>query len=122
MFSKQLEYSYLMYMYLKENPEKYIYSNDIIEKTNVPKRWGRMLLGNMVSKGLITSKKGKGFMFIKKELSFWEFYILTEEISKNQNQNQNQNYSRTSQNELKYQNMILEIGIKVQNEMMNMKV
>ncbi|WP_407538008.1 hypothetical protein [Cetobacterium somerae] len=120
MFSKQLEYSYLMYMYLKENPEKYIYSDDIIEKTDVPKRWGRMLLSNMVSKGLIISKKGRGFMFVEKEMSFWEFYVLTEETSKNQSGNFNQII--TDKNEKRYQSILLKIGMKVQNEMMNIKI
>lgn len=120
MFSKQLEYSYLMYVYLKENPERYIFSDDIIEKTNVPKRWGRILLGNMVSKGLITSKKCKGFMFVEKEMTFWDFYTLTEEISKNQNEKLNHNI--LDKHRKKYQEILLEIGIKVQKEMININI
>lgn len=120
MFSKQLEYSYLMYMYLKENPERYIFSDDIIGKTKVPKRWGRMLLGNMVSKGLITSKKCKGFMFIEKDISLWDFYVLVEESLKNPKEEFNQDLM--GKNEKKYQDMLLEIGIKVQKEMRNIKI
>ena len=120
MFSKQLEYSYLMYMYLKENPERYIFSDDIIGKTNVPKRWGRILLGNMVSRGLIISKKSKGFMFTERDITFWEFYVLTEENLKSRCEEVNQNI--IGKNEKKYQNILLKIGIKVQTEMMNIKI
>lgn len=109
-----------MYMYLKENPEKYTFSDNIIMETKVPKRWGRILLGNMVSKGLITSKKCRGFMFVEKDISFWDFYVLIEESLNTSKEEFNQDMM--DKNEKIYQNMLLEIGIKIQNEMRNIKI
>ena len=120
MFSKQLEYSYLMYMYLKENPTRYVFADEIIEKTNVPNRWGRILLGNLANKKIIISKKGKGFSSCECDISFWKFYAAVEDSSKLE-KNLN-NPKITSDIEKKYQNILLGIGIKVQYEMMNIKI
>lgn len=120
MFSKQLEYSYLMYMYLKQNPARYIFANEIIEKTNVPNRWGRMLLCNLANKNIIVSKKGRGFSSYEYDISFWKFYTAVEDSSKIEKNSYNEKINNEIEKE--YQNILLGIGIKVQNEMMNIKI
>lgn len=120
MFSKQLEYSYLMYMVLKESSCSYLSSEEIIDATNVPKRWGRSLLTNMVSKKIINSSKGKGFYFLRKEISFWEFYILVEE---NTLKDEIGSLEKTDDVNIKnYKNILLKIGLTVQEEMKNIKI
>lgn len=121
MFSKQLEYSYLMYMYLKKNPCKYIFGDEIIIATKVPKRWGKVLLTNMVSKEIMKSAKGKGFMLKDEDISFWDFYRKVEESTKSQLEN-GESYDVITDNHKKYQDILLKIGIKVREEMMNIKI
>lgn len=77
-FSKQLEYSYLMYEYIKKNASRHVGAEEIIKATKVPKRWGRTLLCHMATRMIIDSTKGKGYCYIEREISFWEFYILVE--------------------------------------------
>lgn len=120
MFSKQLEYSYLMYIYLKKNPARYIFAKEIIEKTNVPNRWGRILLCNLANKKVIISKKGKGFSSYEYDISFWEFYAIVEDSSKSEKNFSNQKISNDI--EKQYQNLLLGIATKVQDEMMNIKI
>lgn len=120
MFSKQLEYSYLMYVVLKETSRSYLSSEEIIEATNVPKRWGRALLSKMVSKNIIASSKGKGFSFVEKELSFWEFYVLVEE---NTLKNEKIILQKIDDINIEnYRNILLKIGLTVQEEMKNIKI
>ncbi|MGL5725173.1 Rrf2 family transcriptional regulator [Cetobacterium sp.] len=119
MFSKQLQYSYLMYMLLRENSDRYLLSDEIVETTNVPKRWGRRLLSNMVSKKLIISVKGKGFCFLRKKITFWDFYVLIEEGTIKCKEVNNIIKSKTEQD---YDNILLRIGTNVQEQMKNIKV
>ncbi len=120
MFSRQLEYSYLMYMYLKENSLRYVSAEEILKETGVPKRWGRILLGNMVSKQIINSAKGRGYCFIKQEISFWKFYSLIEKTSKTQKKNLDKVFN--NKNEKKYRSILLKIGSKLQEEMININI
>lgn len=120
MFSKQLEYSYLMYEYIKENVEDYISGEKIIEGTMVPKRWGRVLLSNMASKKIINSTKGKGFSIATKRLTFWQFYMLVEESTKIQEMDLYKKFK--NENEKKYNDILLKIGVKVQQEMESIEI
>lgn len=120
MFSKQLEYSYLMYMYLKQNPARYILADEIIEKVSVPNRWGRLLLWNLANKKIIVSKKGRGFSSYEYDITFWEFYTAVENSSKIESDLYNQTLNNDI--EKKYQSILYGIGIKVQDKMMNIKI
>ncbi|MGL5723488.1 hypothetical protein, partial [Cetobacterium sp.] len=75
---------------------------------------------NMVSKKIISSSKGKGFCFVEKELSFWEFYVLVEE---NTLKNEATNLKKIDDvNTKSYKNILLKIGLTVQEEMKNIKI
>lgn len=119
-FSKQLEYSYIMYIYLKKHSSRYIFADEIIESNEIPKSWGRVLLTNMVEKKIIQSAKGKGFKIREMDISFWDFYICIEEKTKTQIEDLKR--ERKYEKENHYQEILLKIGSKVQEEMMKIKI
>ncbi|WP_438569707.1 hypothetical protein [Cetobacterium sp.] len=117
LFSKQLEYSYLLYILLKESTETYLKGEEIIQKTDVPKSWGLRLLTHMVNRGIIGSQKGKGFFSLSDELNFWEFYVSVETLNFESIRS-----NKSDERRLKYKELILNIGIEVQEKMKQIKI
>ena len=84
----------------------------------MPKRWGKVLLGHMSARKLIGSTKGKGYCYITRNISFWEFYILTESPIAWFNLNKTFN----SENEKRYSAIISKIESIIHQEMSNIKI
>lgn len=117
MFSKQLEYSYILYIFLKNSTLTYLKGEEIIRKTNVPKSWGLRLLTHMVNKNIIGSQKGKGFFSLRDDLNFWEFYTQIETLNL-----ENIKLDKSDERRLEYQKIILNIGIEIQEKMKRIKL
>lgn len=115
MFSKKLEYGYLIMKTLKNTSKTNMISGkDIIKKANIPLNMGLSILSELSNGGLIYSVKGKkgGFYRNSQEISLFQlFFILENNIIKLQ---------KVSNSE--YQNEIMKIAIVVLNKMKEVKV
>lgn len=103
MFSKKLEYSYKIIIFLKQSNIK-VAGFEIMEKLNIPKYYGLGILTRLVHSGLVSSEKGKGggFYLAKLDISLLELYMAVEEEKienftirgfKNENIDQEINYN-----------------------------
>lgn len=103
MFSKKLEYSYKIIIFLKQSNIK-VAGLEIMEKLNIPKYYGLGILTRLVHSGLVSSEKGKGggFYLAKLDISLLELYMAVEEEKienftirgfKNENIDQEINYN-----------------------------
>lgn len=80
MFSKKLEYSFKIIIFLKSNNNR-VNGLEIIEKLEIPKYYGLGILTKLVNSGLVLSERGKngGFYLTKSNISFLMLYLAIEE-------------------------------------------
>lgn len=82
MFSKSIEYGYMIIMFLK-NKER-MTGQEIVEKLSIPKYYGLTILKQLAIAGILSSAKGKtgGFILNKKSITFLELFQIMNENDK----------------------------------------
>lgn len=88
MFSKKMEYGYIILNNLKLTDEHSLKSGKkILENTKIPYQMGLGILTELSNAKIIKSLKGKngGFYLLKKEIVFLDLFIALEATQKNIN-------------------------------------
>ena len=86
MFSKKMEYGYIILKKLETtDKEKIKLGKEILEDTKVPYSMGLSILTELSNAGLIISTKGKnvGFFLAKEKIFFLDLFIALETNQKN---------------------------------------
>ncbi|MGL5413959.1 Rrf2 family transcriptional regulator [Cetobacterium sp.] len=81
MFSKKLEYGYIILNNLKNvDKEHSKFGKEVLENTGIPFSLGLSILTELSNAGLIVSSKGKkgGFHIAKKNISLLELFLALE--------------------------------------------
>lgn len=115
MFSKKLEYGYLIMKTLKNtNKFNMMSGRDVLSKIKVPANMGLGILSQLANGGVINSVKGKngGFYREKKEITLFQLFYILEA-----NKINIKDYLDTE-----YQKEILDIGLLVLEKMKTIKV
>lgn len=114
MFSKKLEYGYLIVKALKNTSEITLKSGkEIVEETKVPYNMGLTILTELSTGKLIKSVKGKngGFYRDKREITLLDLFKVLEN---------KKNIDEFKNNE--YKQKILKIGVYILEKMKEIKV
>lgn len=116
MFSKKLEYGYVILKLLKNTNEiNKISGKDIIQEGNIPPNMGLSILSELSRGGLIKSLKGKNGGFYReksREITLFELFQVLE----NQGKQMKPFFNEEFRNDVVY------IGAMVMQEMANIKI
>lgn len=116
MFSKKIEYGYIIIQELKETNELNTkFGKDILKNIQVPYNMGLGILSELSKSELIISTKGKngGYYLKNKDITFFELFNSLEVVSK---------VKRNKYNDVSYKEKILKINLHFLNDLKNIKI
>ncbi len=116
MFSKKIEYGYIIIQELKETNELNTkLGKDILKNIQVPYNMGLGILSELSKSELIISTKGKngGYYLKNKDITFFELFNSLEIVSK---------VRRNKYNDVSYKEKILKINLHFLNDLKNIKI
>lgn len=116
MFSKKIEYGYIIIQELKETNELNTkLGKDILKNIQVPYNMGLGILSELSKSELIISTKGKngGYYLKNKDITFFELFNSLEIVSK---------VRRNKYNNVSYRDKILKINLHFLNDLKNIKI
>lgn len=116
MFSKKMEYGYIILKKLKNTTDNKVLSGkEILENTQIPYNMGLSILTELSSAGLLISTKGKngGFILHKETVYLLDLFIALEANKKNISVSQ---LDRVQSNK-EYHKKLQKIGAVILNEL-----
>ncbi len=116
MFSKKMEYGYIILKKLEKVTNRELLSGkEILENTKIPYNMGLGILTELSNAGLVVSLKGKngGFILSKKRIYLLDLFVALETNQKNMNILK----SETVQGDEEYTQKIQKIGTIILNEL-----